>query len=521
VKILGLSVDKGRIEYDDSILDIAVAVQATTGPFLADDSPQHAALTTHLAFSGHYGATPFDGTASTANVLGLQETGKPFQLLTRFRLNKTLISADGSITDLLKPSAMDAQLSVAGPDLAALYPAVPVALPSSPPYRFAGHFTMQDKTYAYQAFKGIIGKSDIAGDARFASRNPRPYLKANLKSRYLDLADLGPMIGLNAPRVATGNADRRPGVSSRGDASKSASTQRVLPQKTFSLQRINAMDADVILDVKKLNVPDELPMEDLYAVLKVDGGKLSLSPLKIGVASGSVVAQIMLDGRQDPIAVDARIDLGHAKLAELFPTAKVMRESKGAVGARIQLTGQGNSIANILATSKGSAQIAMSGGSVSNLMMEEVGLDGGEIIKFLIKGDEQTPIRCAGAAFRINEGVATSSVIVFDTGDTRVDGAGDIDLKNEQFDILLSPEPKDRSILALRVPVRLHGSFAAPGYSLKTSELLLRGGSAVALGFVNPLLALVPLIETGPGTNTDCGALFRATEPAIKDGKTR
>ncbi|MDB5802408.1 MAG: AsmA [Rhodocyclales bacterium] len=522
VKVLGLAVDHGNIEYADRMLDIDVSVQAATGPSQLNDSPLHRSLTTQLAFKGHYGKTPFDGTASTGDVLSLQETGKPFALLTKFTLNKTRISADGSVTDLLKPSAIDAQLSVAGPDLALLYPALPVALPNSPPYRFAGRFVMHDKTYAYNGFKGVIGKSDIAGDASFTPRTPRPFLEAKLRSNYLSLEDLGPLIGTGPrPGSIPKNADGTPEVSPRADAVMKAGTGRVLPQKAFKLDKLNAMDTALTLDVKKLNVPDELPLEDLHASLKVDAGKLQLSPLKLGVASGSIVAYVTLDGRQDPIAIDATIDVSHARLAELFPTVKAMRTSAGAVGAKVHLIGRGNSIATLLATSNGTAQFAMSGGTVSNLMMEAVGLDGGEIIKYLVRGDEQTPIRCAGAAFKVSEGVATSNVIVFDTGDTRVDGDGYVDMKNEQFDVLLKPEPKDRSILALRVPVRLHGSFAKPGYSLKAGELALRGGAAIALGLVNPLLALVPLIETGPGTNTDCAAVFRATASAVKDDKTK
>ncbi len=205
VKVLGLAIDHGNIEYADRILDTDVSVQAATGPSQLNDSPQHRSLTTQLTFKGHYGKTPFDGTASTADVLSLQDTGKPFALLTKFTLNKTRISADGSITDLLKPSAIDAQLSIAGPDMALLYPAIPVALPSSPPYRFAGHFVMQGKTYSYKAFKGVIGKSDIAGQASFTARSPRPFLEAKLRSNYLSLDDLGPLIG--AKPQSTGKPD--------------------------------------------------------------------------------------------------------------------------------------------------------------------------------------------------------------------------------------------------------------------------------------------------------------------------
>ncbi|HEV7391742.1 MAG TPA: hypothetical protein VGO08_08875 [Burkholderiales bacterium] len=39
--------------------------------------------------------------------------------------------------------------------------------------------------------------------------------------------------------------------------------------------------------------------------------------------------------------------------------------------------------------------------------------------------------------------------------------------------------------------------------------ILARGAAAVALAVVNPLLAIVPFIETGPGEDSDFGELLR------------
>ena len=44
--------------------------------------------------------------------------------------------------------------------------------------------------------------------------------------------------------------------------------------------------------------------------------------------------------------------------------------------------------------------------------------------------------------------------------------------------------------------------------SLEKGPLALRGVAALALGLINPLAALIPLIETGPGVDTDCKDVF-------------
>ncbi|HSD38993.1 MAG TPA: AsmA family protein [Rhodocyclaceae bacterium] len=515
VEIRDLSVDHGALEYSDSVADVHVNVKAETGPAALTDTELHRTLTTRLTFAGSYGKVGFDGFAETASVLSLNDAGKPFAIRTEFNLDKTRISADGTITNLLKPSAANVALAVSGPSLGALYPALPVALPATPKYHFKGQFVMQGNSYAYENFKGVIGKSDIAGDATYVAKSPRPHLQMQLHSKLLALADLGPTIGAPASKKSITR------LSQERASSVPTSTRRVLPQQPFKLDRLNAMDANVTLDAKQLQVPDQLPLEDLSVSLRLEAGRLELAPLRFGMAGGNLVSTVVLDARQDPLKIDANIEVQHALLAQLFPTSEIMRNSKGAVGARLVLNGRGNSIADFLGDASGSAQFAMSGGTVSNLLMEVVGLDGGEVIKFLVTGDATTPIRCAAASFKVTSGVAKSEAIVFDTEDTIVGGNGYVDMKKEYLDILLTPQPKDRSILTLRVPIRVHGNFAAPTYAVKKDSLLLRGGAVVALAFLNPLAAILPLIEFGPGSNSNCAALMKTVRSAKESSLAR
>ena len=69
--------------------------------------------------------------------------------------------------------------------------------------------------------------------------------------------------------------------------------------------------------------------------------------------------------------------------------------------------------------------------------------------------------------------------------------------------------------LSLRGPINVAGTFRNPRVSV-SSEVLLRGGAAIALGVVNPLAALLPLIETGPGEDAHCSNVLAPVEPAVK-----
>ncbi len=68
--------------------------------------------------------------------------------------------------------------------------------------------------------------------------------------------------------------------------------------------------------------------------------------------------------------------------------------------------------------------------------------------------------------------------------------------------------PKDPSPLSLRVPFDVKGTFKKKQVTPDKGKLALKAGAAIALGAINPLAALLPLIETGPGKDSDCAALI-------------
>lgn len=57
--------------------------------------------------------------------------------------------------------------------------------------------------------------------------------------------------------------------------------------------------------------------------------------------------------------------------------------------------------------------------------------------------------------------------------------------------------PKDFSPLSLRAPLHISGTFAHPVVGVDKQPLGLKLGSALLLGLINPLAAIIPLIDPG------------------------
>ena len=173
-------------------------------------------------------------------------------------------------------------------------------------------------------------------------------------------------------------------------------------------------------------------------------------------------------------------------LAKLLPTVELARDAVGKVGGRVTLAGHGNSIAGMLGTSSGDVALGMGPGRISNLLMEFAGLDLAEIIKFKLTDDRQIPVRCAFGDFGVKNGVMQARALAFDTTDTILVGSGTISLRNERLDLLIRPRPKDRSLLSLRSPLVVTGTFADPDIRPDFKRLGLRGAIALTLASVAP-----------------------------------
>jgi AsmA protein len=269
------------------------------------------------------------------------------------------------------------------------------------------------------------------------------------------------------------------------------------------------VDADVQLRAGKFRSNNVLPLDTLDVHLHLLDSVLTLDPLNFGLAGGQLNAKITLDGRTQPIQAHAQVRARKVLLGQLFPAFDLSKSSVGQVNGEFDLAGSGNSVGNMLASSSGKLGLVVAGGQISKLMMEKAGLHLLEILSLNLTGDRLIKLRCAVADFDVKQGVMRADALVFDTQVTTLIGTGFIDLKQEALDLTLNPKTKDTSPVALHTPIHIRGSLAHPVVSIDKGQVAARAAGALALGIVNPFLALIPLIDAGPGQDSDCGQLVR------------
>ena len=494
-----LWIDKGRLLFLDAKAktDVDVTLDSAKAP-----TPDEASAV-NVDGKGRWAGNRFTLAGQVASPLALRDTDKPYRIDLRASAGPTRAHARGTLLDPFRLRDFDQRLMLAGQNLEDLFPLIGNATPPTPPYRLDGRFTRAGNTWHYDDFAGVVGDSDLGGSASVTVGRERPLLKANLVSKRLDFDDLAGFVG--APPQTGGNEASNPEL--RAEAAALAADARLLPDTPYNLTKLRAMDADVRWKAHRINAPS-LPIDDMDAHLLLDAGLLRLEPLNFGVAQGDIRSQIRMDARSDTIRTNAKIAIRGLDLGELFPQAELTKSAIGRIGGDMAIAGTGNSIAGILGTADGDIAVGMGRGQISNLLMELAGLDIAEALKFLITKDKTVPVRCAFGDFAVRDGVMQTRTLAFDTADTIIVGKGQISLKDETLDLEMRPRPKDRSILALRSPLVVGGTFKDPSFRPDFKRLGLRGAVAVALGTITPPAALLATIEVGPGEDSACGGQY-------------
>lgn len=501
-----LAVDDGRLHYVAPAQRIDVQARLSMQP-----DPRNPGKALAVQAEGRFRDQPFRATGHAGDVLQLvQGSDKPFPAEARVEAANTTIHVVGTIAQLVPIGGISADVDVQGRSLADLYHVTSVVLPETPNYTLKAHVSDDGSRWNATSIQAMLGKSDLSGSLSFDNGQAVPLLSGAVVSQHVDFADLGPLIGMEPkPRSATaaGSADRRQKPAAKPVA---AATGKVLPDKTLDLDRLRRMNANVQYTAVRIVNLNTIPVDQAKLHVVLHDGLLDIDPMDLGFAGGRLAGRVRIDATKDPASSQLKLSMRNVKLPKLVSGSTIEKYvSLGTVQADIDLRMRGNSTAGMLATSSGNVAAVMGGAHMSKIASQAADLHLGELIGLFIKGDKEIDVRCAAAAFDVQRGVMQSRALVLDSADTALYGDGSVNLASENLDLTIRQYPKEKSLLSLRSPIRVDGPFRKPALHLDKTALATKGGASVALGALNPLLALIATFETGPGKDADCSSVLR------------
>lgn len=351
-----------------------------------------------------------------------------------------------------------------------------------------------------------IGKSDLTGTIKIGTEGDRPKASIDLASRLLDLE----------PYLDDGETEPvgKPLERVHEDAPGNEALD-----KPFPLEVLDRADGSFKLTAGEIRFPG-LIINDLNLHASLQDRVLTVYPSEGVFNEGQVKLVGKVDGSKPPLAdfaIDTTWTGAHfgAVLREYFDTDVF----SGYGNSSTKLTASGRTPREAMDTVNGHVALYLQDGMVSNTYWELIAAD---LVSSLIpsigkKAEKEGKLNCMATRFDIADGLATSTVFLVDSTRVTVGGAGTVDLRSEQVDLLLQPKPKDFSFVSLATPIRISGPLAGPSFlpdAAGAAKSALLGAGAVALTVVNPLALMLPLMSSGE-TEDPCPAAL-----ALAEGKS-
>jgi uncharacterized protein involved in outer membrane biogenesis len=475
---------------------------------------------------GHYRHSPIEGVLRSDGFLPIavaEGSMLTVPLNLQLKVGRTDVQFDGRASDVIHLAALDGELRLSGPSLAAVGDAVGVTLPTTSPFRLQGHFARKGSVWSAEVQRLVLGSSRLRGSFSFDTDPEVASLTAQLRGERLALPDLAPALGAAVDESAHHKADAR-----------------LLPDREFDLPSLSEMDADVDvrLDELDLGTPRLDALRPVQARITLRRGLLSIADLHARASSGDVRGVLTLDARTRE-APQWRADVRWAGVRlEQFVKARNPRDhaspnapgssapayASGVLAGEARLRGVGKSTASMLGSLQGSLQAWLIDARLSHLIVELAGIDVAESLGLLASGDSTLPVRCALANFVVTDGVATPKVAVIDTDDTTLGVEGNVSFKDESLALRISARPKDATPVALRSPLLVRGHFTHPEVGIEKKDVGVRLAAAAALSVAALPAALLAFVDLGDGEKAVCQeALQRMNEvpPPSKAPRTR
>ena len=484
-----------RIEVEGSTLTLKETIERPATVFVIDRFIGAAAQPTTPVIGEFLGRI----NASEALSLNLKKAGTFDGWLKGapgdIEMQGTLGGLPVSITGQVAAQRLEIGAEVEGRSLVTLGHLLNVPLPETAPYAMKLTLTNLQTGPKLDITELKVGNSVLRGDMVFrTAETDKPIIVANLAADRFDLADFKP------PQPAPVPASR-----------PAASDGRVIPDAPYPIEAIKRWNGSVTLRVAEV-VGAAVKMQSLSVSLALNDGKLTLRPTAtIGSGQLGVDAQIDASGAEPVLILGATAS--KVPLEDMMTLLGISAGVKGAsIDMELKLRGSGQSLRESLGLAVGNLDFVIGSAQITR---DVAHLLTPEWIRMLGLGDRPATLNCAagkvefGGRLEGERGAANIRKLVLDTPRFTAIGGGYIHLRNEQLGLLLWPEPRDLTLMATAVPLRLKGSLVQVSAESDTAAATSAGGIVPGTTIASLTAAITTAGRAGAaGSLNACGIVL-------------
>ena len=392
------------------------------------------------------GAGTIRGAAVTVAVSGPSVErfqGKPWPFTASIDGDALSITAKGRMDRPLDTDAMELDVTARAADLKLIDAVIEAGLFRTQPVSFSAHVRHDQPKWTVTRLKGVVGRSDFAGQVSVDKQDGRSKIAGDIVSRQLDFADLSSDQGL-----------------AEGAALERAIGPRLVPNTRIDISKIKTTDGRIGFRIGRI-VSAQGPSSILSATgaLSIDHQLLTLDQLVARLPHGTVTGRLVVDqrdGRRVPtLAIDLR--LRGSRVQDL---AGGGGDFSGNVSARARLTGTGETIRAAVGHANGTIGFVARDGQLPGGIAAALGFDAARAL--LAKDDERAGLRCVVLKLDVTRGRGRIDPMIVDTTASQLRGVGTVVFPGETLDIRLTGAPKQHALLQLPGSAAMTGTIQQP-----------------------------------------------------------
>jgi hypothetical protein len=373
------------------------------------------------------------------------------------------------------------------------------------------------KVYKLRTLKFIAGDNNLSGWVDLNLTADRPKIKAELISQNLDLRWLytTPVRKVGANQVSATAAKKR---------------KKIFPNKPLPLDALKIADLDIKIRAEKIMLPRAV-IGELTVDLMLEDGHLVAKPLRFFAGDGSVQGYLDAHVEGQVAVVTTGLKIDQVQITPTLPESEISDILEGTFDSKIMINSQGDSIAALMAGLNGNATIIHQGGRINNRYLSLVG---GSLTNELLKRvnvfnqkQENIELNCTVINSAINAGLA-ENLFLLDTMDTKLIGAGKINLQNETLDFVFKTSPKKGvkipfwgrvglSLGELTKPFKVSGTLASPSLVIDPSRTAVTLGKLTAGFMLGPAGLAVVLADVSKKDVDPCQEAIIAIDKKDQD----
>lgn len=326
------------------------------------------------------------------------------------------------------------------------------------------------------------GDTHLTGRVKVDLSQDRPRIEGEVNAPVLDLRPWRRV-------AAAGNEETD--IRAKGN-------KRLFPATPLPFAALDSLDAHLDIQVGQLHTPRGLRLESARLGLDLKAGTLRLAPVNATLAGGRIAGEATFTPtgeREETAPPRLTLNLTATDIAygRLLAQAGVSDGVEGQARGHLNLTADGPSPRALAASLEGRASFTAGEGRIAHRLLKAAGTGLDDLLAPWRETADDVALTCAIARFDIAGGIATAQTLLADTDTATLGGEGQIDLKQEHYDLRLLPRAKKASLMSLAVPVRVTGPLHAP--HLAPDALGAARAGAITLGtLVNPLATIAALI---------------------------